>query len=238
MPAAPLVPAAYGYSLSERMPPLAWTCAGSGCTDAQRIAPNCAELRGGGAHPSEGLLDRAALAAVLRRALVAVDQLLLRERGRDAAVDEQRGLDRAGRRERPARTARALVLDRRHRARRSPVDRRRQRAVRARCVAARAAELDGGDEAVAARGERREVLVGVGVVAELERGVLAVVLLHKGVVHGKIAPGGDLFRGCEIDLVVHMAPGRKLVVGRRCGRRDGGENGAAEEGKRHRRSPA
>ena len=52
------------------------------------------------------------------------------------------------------------------------------------------------------------------------------------------APGGDLFRGCKIDLVVHMTPGRKLVVGRRCGRRDDGENGAAEEGKRHRRSPA
>ena len=206
LPAAPLVPAAYGYSLSERMPPLAWTCAGSGCTDAQRIAPNCtelhriapncAELRGGGAHPSERLLDRAALAAVLRRALVAVDQLLLGERSRDAAVDEQRRLDRAGRGERPARAARALVLDRRHRARRSPVDRGRERSVRpGHVLAARAAELGGGrDEAVAPRGERREVLVGVGVVAELERGVLAVVVVDQCVVHRKIASGGGLLR--------------------------------------------
>ena len=45
----------------------------------------------------------------------------------------------------------------------------------------RAAELGGGDEAVAARGERREVLVGVGVVAELVRFVVAGVLLDQRV---------------------------------------------------------
>ena len=101
-------------------------------------------------------------------------------------------------------------------------------------AAAGAAELGGGDEAVAPRGERREVLVGVGVVAELERGVLAKVLLDQGVVHGKIAPGSGLFRGCKIYLLVLLAPGSKFDVGRRGCRRQDGENGAAEERKGHR----
>mmetsp|Transcript_5587 Transcript_5587/g.17558 ORF Transcript_5587/g.17558 Transcript_5587/m.17558 type:complete len:314 (-) Transcript_5587:42-983(-) len=68
----------------------------------------------------EGLVHQPTAAPVLRT--IARDELLLGERDERARRDAVGALDRARRREGPARAARALVLDRRHAALGHPVD--------------------------------------------------------------------------------------------------------------------